>query len=402
MRCFLKAGPLAALMCLAAAPGRGGLSIKAVQEDENTIRVVVPGTFETTVTRKKGFGHTWFDLKHDPEKKRDLAPVLTEAGLLWTKLGIGDGQKVGTANPPRKMELLEAGPTRVRVRLTGIMNRRGLGLPQEDLNELGFEQTFTVYPTGGVYVDYALLAQEDLPLRHFLLILKPNGAWGKNGKGEGAGEARCAGEHGPAKPHGSTASSFALEWANGPTYFQDILMVMHRGKYPGTYWDEGYLDKDLRCGLDLLSRWPDKKLPKGKDHIHLMMYFRDDLNGTEAARPYAEDYRSPDRPTFTKGDADKADEGDADADGFNEAEGCYVLKSASDGAAFTLHGAAVPRLYPAFKIKGWSGEAPETITLGNAKGSAGADFHASKKEGFLLLQLIRVIREDVNIAILKQ
>lgn len=60
-------------------------------------------------------------------------------------------------------------------------------------------------------------------------------------------------------------------------------MVMYRGKYHGTYWNEGYMDKDLRCGLDLLGRWKDKTLPEGKDHNLLMLVFRDDMNGHEAA-----------------------------------------------------------------------------------------------------------------------
>jgi len=52
---------------------RGAPAIKAIQEDEKTIRVIVQGQFETTFTKRKGFGGVWFDLKHDPQRKRDLA-----------------------------------------------------------------------------------------------------------------------------------------------------------------------------------------------------------------------------------------------------------------------------------------------------------------------------------------
>ena len=61
--------------------------IEAKLEADGTIRVIAPGAFETTFTRRKGFGATWFDLKHDPEKKYDLAPVLDENGFFWVKLG---------------------------------------------------------------------------------------------------------------------------------------------------------------------------------------------------------------------------------------------------------------------------------------------------------------------------
>jgi hypothetical protein len=372
--------------------------IEGTQRGGAIIRVTSRGRFETDVTTVKGFGHTFFDLAHDPQKKRDLAPVLEENGLLWTKMGIGDGQRVGTANPPKEMELLESGPVRVRVRLAGVMNRRGLGIPQEDLNEVSFEQTFTVYPTGQVYVDYALLTRETVPLHHFLLILKPNGAWGSQGKGEGAGEVRCAGEAGADKPYGKTASSFALEWTNGPTYYQDMLMVLYKGKHNGTYWNEGYLDNDLRCGLDLLARWPEKVLPKGKDHVLLMLAFRGDIDGHEAASLYAEDYRTPRKLHVTVGKADTTDAGDYDADGFNEAEGCYVL-TADKGVAFTLRAGPATRMFPAFKIKGWKGDAPRSIKVGGRDLKAGSDFNASIAGDVLLVQLFSTLTGNVEIVV---
>jgi hypothetical protein len=84
---------------------------------------------------------------------------------------------------------------------------------------------------------------------------------------------------------------------------------------------------------------------------------------------------------------------------FNETEGCYVLKSARDAAAFALHGKEVARMFPAFKIKDWSGAAPETLTLGGEKLAAGKDFNASVRGGVLLLQILRVIKDDVSVAI---
>src|SRR5262245_3821184 len=374
-------------------------AIKATQENEQTIRVVVPAQFETTFTKRKGFGGVWFDLKHDPQRKRDLAPVLDENGFLWVKNGPPGADGSWYANPPREVTLLESGPTRIRIRLSGAHQRYGMTKPEAAWNELGFEQTFTVYPSGAFYVDYALIAEQPIEFHHFLLILKPNGAWGNRGKGEGAGEVRCAGEFGPNKPSGATASAFALEWTDGPTWFQDILLVMQKGKYNGSYWNEGYEDKDLRAGLDLLRRWLNRTLPKGKDHIHLMMVFRHDLNGHEAAQPYANDYRSPDHLAASKGKLDTTDDGDTDADGFNETEGCYVLKSAREGVAFTLHGKAIPRMFPVFKIKDWQSAAPQVLALGGEKLAAGKDFNASVREGVLLLQISRMIKDDVSVSI---
>ena len=106
--------------------------IKAIQEDEKTIRVLVPGQFETTFTKKKGFGGVWFDLKHDPQRKRDLAPVLDENGFLWVKNGPPGADGSWYANPPREMTLSESGPNRVRVHLTGSHQRYGMTKPEAE------------------------------------------------------------------------------------------------------------------------------------------------------------------------------------------------------------------------------------------------------------------------------
>jgi hypothetical protein len=376
--------------------------IRAKQEGESTIRVVSEGRFETTFTKRKGFGATWFDLKHDPQKKHDLAPVLDENGLLWVKTAGQGADGSWYANPPGEMKLLEAGPTRVRVRLSGPHQRYGNTGPGAAWKDLGFAQTFTVYASGEVYADYALITEQPLALHHFVLVLKPNGAWGNRGKGAGANEVHCAGEFGPDKPAGPTASSFALQWTDGPTHFQDMLMVLREGKYKGSYWNEGYEDKDLRAGLDIMTRWPDQTLPKGADHISLLLCFRDDLNGHQAAAAYANDYRSPDRLNVSDGVLDTSDEGDRDADGFNEAEGCYVLKSAAKGVRFRLHGAKLQRMQPAFKVKGWQGAGAPHLTMDGLPLVQGADFQTSSDGGVLLVKLARIVSSDVSVSITAQ
>jgi hypothetical protein len=101
----------------------------------------------------------------------------------------------------------------------------------------------------------------------------------------------------------------------------------------------------------------------------------------------------------SQGSLDTTDEGDLDADGFNEAQGCYVLKAGTVGTSFVLHGEKVPRLCPVFKIKAWTGPAPKTIVLGQRTLSAGPDFLASTHDGVLLVQLLKAIRDDVVIVV---
>ena len=172
-------------------------------------------------------------------------------------------------------------------------------------------------------------------------------------------------------------------------------MVAQKGKFGASYWNEGYLDKDLRCSFDLGGLWPEKTLPAGKQRVNFLMRFADDINSADAAKTHAEDYRAPDRLTVTKGSAVTADEGDRDGDGFNEEEGCYVLKGAGDGVAFTIHGKATPRVNPAFKIKGWPGEAtPRLMTGTKTRPSV-----ASARDGTLILQFLEVLNEDTGVTI---
>ena len=102
---------------------------------------------------------------------------------------------------------------------------------------------------------------------------------------------------------------------------------------------------------------------------------------------------------MTRGEAVTDDEGDRDSDGFNEEEGCYVLESGAGGVSFTLHGSKTPRMCPAFKVTGWKGEAPGSITLGKSSLAAGRGFNASVAEGTLLLQILEAVREDAHVEI---
>ena len=375
------------------------VEIRAVQESPTVLRVVSPGRFETTFTKRKGFGSTWFDLKRDPDKKRDLAPVLDENGFFWIKIGKPGVDGSWYANPAEEMTLLEAGPARVRVRLRGAHMRYGNTDAKAAWKELRFDQTYTLQPDGSVFLTYALEQEQPVAYHHFLVITKSNGAWGPQGLGDGKGEVRIAGEAGAAKPTGQAPTSFTLQWSDGPTYFTDILMVARKGQYGASYWNEGYRDKDIRCSFDFGGAWPGKTLPAGTERVHFLMRFSDDVNSVESGALHAKDYRAPDRPGISKGTADLADEGDRDGDGYNEEEGCYVLRASPEGAAFTLHGAATPRVNPAFKIKGWTGAAPSGIQLGGRTIEQGKGMTAAVRDGTLLLQLFSTVKEDATVAV---
>jgi hypothetical protein len=378
-------------------------SLEAKKVDDKTILATAPGKFETTFTLRKGFGSTWFDLKHDPEKKRDLAPVADENGFFWIKNGMPEGAEQGSswyANPSQSMELLEANPVRMRVRFKGPHMRYGYIDPKAAWKGFDFELTWTLYASGHCCGDYVLVTENPIKLHHFLAIVKTTGHWGQRGKGEGANEIHPASECGDgAKPGSKGNASWVLQYSNGPTYFTDVLMVFQKRKFGGTYWNEGYQDNDYRTGLNIMGAFEENALPAGRTPLRVMFRIAEDMNTVEDAALYANDYRTPDALDVKKGEIDKTDPGDDDKDGFNEAEGCYVLKSAADGVAFTIHGSKVPRMNQAFKVKGWTGEAPKAITVAGKSLNAGKELNAAVQDGTLLLQLLQPVKEDAQIAI---
>ena len=103
--------------------------ITAKMEGDSVVRVVSRGLFETTITKRKGFVGSFWDLKNDAGKKFDLGPVLDENGILWTKCGfpndLPESDGSWYAAPCEKIELLESGPARVRIRTSGPHCRYG-------------------------------------------------------------------------------------------------------------------------------------------------------------------------------------------------------------------------------------------------------------------------------------
>ncbi|MBM4037159.1 MAG: hypothetical protein FJ290_01480 [Planctomycetes bacterium] len=105
------------------------------------------------------------------------------------------------------------------------------------------------------------------------------------------------------------------------------------------------------------------------------------MRAPKDALPYAVQYRAPAKVTGVQLVGD--DTGDFNADGFNESEGCHVLKSAGpvelvyekgEGAGFA----------PAFKVLGWNGPAPEKVFVGGEE----VPCAAAVVDGRLVLQML--------------
>ncbi len=358
-------------------------SVIATQETADLIRILAAGQYETTFMKSRGYGASLYDLKNDPGKKLDLSPSLKSGieGLFWNKFG-PEPNPTGISFAPSRPEewnLIEPGPARVSVRIKGLQ-RKDPTKPR-----FGYDQIFTYYPDGSVYISYKLELEQPFPFSNLHMILTTTQNW--------KAEMKCATENGFVPPG---RSAFILAASNGPTYFTDILMASYKGKHGRSYWEEGFSNLDWRCGTTINSLWPGNVIPAGDSFFFVLQRFGDNMNTAAQAAVYSNAYRTPDKELLTTvGSVDKGDAGDLDKDGFNEAEGCYVLRATKDGLKFTIHSKQVPRPAPVFKVKDWPGAAPTKIQLGDKQLTIDKDYVAANQAGVLIIQLQSLLSDDV-------
>ena len=112
-----------------------------------------------------------------------------------------------------------------------------------------------------------------------------------------------------------------------------------------------------------------------------------DLKTANDALPYALDYREPAKITGATLVTD--DPGDLNADGFNESEGCYVLRGPGP-LSFTFEKGKGAGLAPVFKIVGWNGDAPKSVKVDGKDVPCNADVVGGK----LILQVLGTVTGD--------
>jgi hypothetical protein len=357
-----------------------------------------PGRFELTFSKREGFGDHVYDLQADPGKLRNLAPDYVENGILWTKVEEVGNSVTYFANNATTLDLLVSNGVRVRARHAG--QHYQYGLPGMPWDALGYVQTFTVYATGEVYVEYDLIASRDIQINSFDMIVKSTGTWGLNGPaGNGQGEGHCLGQYGGNQPYNPQDSPFAMVSSNGSHYFADMLMAFYKNTYNGSYWNEGYLDVDYRCGLYLGDFNP--TLHTGTSHLRLMMRIAEDMNDPASAMKYVNAYRQPDAAfSVTQGTKVLNSPGDLDGDGFDEIQGDYVVRrQPGHPVEFLLH-AGIPRMNPAFAILDWNDPPPGAVYVdGVLQSTHGGQVRASKDGSTLVVQLLGERNSNAHVLI---
>jgi hypothetical protein len=384
------------------------------EKDAPVVGVTAPERFSAEFNLINGLSH-FYDLSHDPDKKKDIGPGFTSSGIFWcilyeNKNRANRGNTHDFANPPLAIKLLEHNDVRVRVELPGHFNCCGLQHNPSNWNDLDFVQTWTVYPDGNFYLGFVLHnnQKEDCQCSAMDFQIQTTAYWNTLEKG-GVKELAVFCENAPTKgPHAWMAQS-----TNGPTFYQDIALILSRGRYYTSHWDTTFPPHFTRSTLMMNEGYNDEALfkklpgepggqliPPGDSRIAMLYRFATDMKSQAAVQPYALDYRAPSALKVTDGEVDKTESGDENHDGFNEEEGCYVLKTGTHGVVLSMDGTVdAPRHNPVFKVKSWQGGMPETVQLNGKSLQIHKDYNAALNGDVLLVQLFTAIDSAATVRI---
>jgi len=302
------------------------------REEAGCLVIESEGCFELRIAGEKkgqirvsGAGRTvthWFNLEDDPFRTANLVG----SGSL---LQVSDSTAADEfrSSGPGTIEILENLPARFRFR------RRDLVSPGSRFEE------YTIYPTGQIFVLITHERSPDAePGSQTTLATACNGNlswWQVTDSGMGW----------PGAP--STRSEGCLLLASGlsipsnrRSLPDDLLLLPSRtGRYLVT------------LGPQDPARWM-FSFPEagegGRIAIQLRIFPRN-LDSLDAAETYRKDYQSPAKLRMRAGKVDTDEIGDLNADGYNESEGCYVVRG---GWTVVLDAGGNDRMQPAIKFLG--------------------------------------------------
>jgi hypothetical protein len=307
--------------------------------DGDDIIVQSPGKWRLEYWRGGCDAYRWYDLSRDPAMKTNLAAGIRGWGLDLTglktgKAGSGDSWCVG----PGSMEILESGPSRVRLRFEGADS--GYGSGRSWAHNSVHTITHTVYPDGRICTLHRWQVKgEPLAARLSTLqfVMAPTSETKALLRKADSGEGNV----------------YHLHWNDGPERFMDALLVPAWGPAGRHYGGENAAGF-FRSSVDFFKGELKEPLQPGfdKSWAYMLHVGRDDLNSQEAADAAAFDYLKPGKVDVKVGELVTDDEGDLNGDGFNEAQGCYVLRAKDYAVDFVFDPGDAKRFSPTFKVIG--------------------------------------------------
>ena len=304
-----------------------------LRKEDDYLAIESEGRFELRIAGKKNKGQLrvsdagrtvthWFNLEDDPFRTTNL---VGSGSLLQVSDPAAADQFRSTG--PGTIEILEDLPARFRFR-------------RRDLVSSGsrFEE-YTIYPTGQVFV---LIGDERSPAAESrsqsVLTTACNGNlnwWQVTDSGMGWPGAPITRSEGCLL----LASGLSIP-SNRRSLPDDLLLLPSRaGRYLVTL--------DPQDPARWMFSFPEAG-EGGRIAIQLRVFPRN-LDSFDAAETYRKDYQSPAKLRMRAGKVDTDEIGDLNADGYNESEGCYVVRG---GRTVVLDAGGNDRMQPAIKFLG--------------------------------------------------
>lgn len=348
----------------------------------------------------------FYDLENDPLREHNLLttsyfPLLKPHHVGYLELRDGKWQAidydrytklkdkidVGQDKQQNTFGVIEATPARVRC---GYTHK---SWPNETL-------IYTFYPDGRLYVGshWSLMhPDKDVKITEMGFYLGVNGTtnWRTTiGKLTGMlGEQSIAGQ-----------APFTMIHSNGdfPHFFDATRASLALGTrnpadMTGSYGNNCLPLAFFRTPVRVAFK-PDET-PE-KDLAFLIHFWPNGRDTFQAELPYMEDFQNPAALTLAKGEGVKDDAGDFDKDGFNEAEGCYVVRPADGQVDLTIDGTKTPRYSPVFKVLGVKGGAV-SVTMDGKALAEGREVATSvnEKTGVAVVRIIGPVTTAAKVSI---
>lgn len=349
-------------------------------EAAGTLTVTAPNYFDLTFSTSAGGGVERFhDLTSGPNDNLDLAGGASVMQSLFfdTMAFSGIWYNSGQNDVEPEIDLLEATPTRVKVRQEAFYQREGGTTLIAGVKGFG---DYAIYPSGRMALRWDRSTTKSVTnqaAQMGLSVHKRNSQQLSNWTAWSETAALPI-------PGGSGSDLFVMAGIDDVTYgtYTDFLQILYRrwnaadstkwfqNPTTGVEWGIAVWEEANGQTLPALERWDSMIHFKPTDFID-----RTDVHVTGRR----DDYRSPDALAVTIGSG--WNENSADADFFNESEGAYTLDlDTANGLVFDMNGSVIPRRQPFFKIRQWrSLQKPTAVTLEGAALTPDQDYRADVK-----------------------
>ncbi len=357
--------------------------MRVIDNEENDllrkITVISPGVYEAVITSATGGGiPEFYDLTREDQAKTNLTQPsrgLLEIGWHGSETS-SDGKSMASIadwpsayrmrlNLPAVMEVIEQGPARVRVRV-----KTPLTFWDKRVHEkTSVTCVYTFYPAGRIVSQVSIEYNEEttfnwsreygphLYLYHDRKTPASQPFDIRTPKIESLVDEPDAPAEQLVMAYPTTPEIQTSFFITIPIEAQKRFSHSMRHSAHALNWVRGgYGSANVKMTKGFTDEWA-CMIQMGTKGSPLLKEFKSPRD----AVPFADDYREPAK--LSDAELVKDDEGDFNKDGFNESQGCHVIKASGPAVSIGYEKGEAAGFAPAFKIVGWKGAVPANVNV---------------------------------------